>query len=183
MVCLACRRWNRRALCASCRVGLRRGPDRLLSFGIVRSGFVHDGPARVLVHRLKYEAVVSAGRLLADEGMAHLVPPDATALIPIPRIRWRAIRYGVDPAAQLAARLGALSGLPVVDSLVPALYGRRHAGRVVSQRDAPVFGVTGSAPAGSVLVDDVLTTGITLETAAAALGAPVVAAVTATVSV
>ena len=126
---------------------------------------------------------MSAGRLLADEGMAHLVPPDATALIPIPRIRWRAIRYGVDPAAQLAARLGVLSGLPVVETLVPALYGRRHAGRVVSQRVAPAFTVAGDVPSGSILIDDVLTTGITLETAATALGAPVVAAVTATVSV
>ena len=183
MVCLSCRRWNGRALCVSCRAGLRPGPDRLLSFGIARSGFVHEGAARVLVHRLKYEAMASAGRLLADEGMAHLVPPDAAALIPVPRTRWRTIRYGIDPAALLAGRLALLTGLPVVESLGPALSGRRHAGRVVSQRVAPAFTVTGGIPEGGVLVDDVLTTGITLETAATALGASVMAAVTATVSV
>ena len=183
MVCLACRRWNRRALCASCRAGLRPAPDRLLSFGIARSGFVHEGAARVLVHRLKYEAVSAAGRLLAAEGLAHLVPPDGAVLVPIPRTTWRTIRYGVDPAAVLAAHLAALTGLPVIESLRPAVYGRRHAGRVVSQRDAPVFGVTGDTPPGAVLVDDVLTTGITLETAARVLGSAVVAAVTATVSV
>lgn len=183
MVCLACRRWNRRALCASCRGGLRPGPERLLSFGLARSGFVHEGAARVLVHRLKYEAVPSAGRLLATEAMAHLVPHDAGALVPIPRTRWRTIRYGVDPAMLLADHLAALTGLPVAKPLTPALYGRRHAGRVVSQRDAPEFGVGGFVPAGAVLVDDVLTTGITLETAAAALDGAVLAAVTATVSV
>ncbi len=149
----------------------------------MRSGFFHEGAARILAHRLKYEAVESAGRLLASEGMAHLVPPDALALIPIPRTRWRAIRYGVDPAVLLAEHLGALTGLPTVMSLRPAVYGRRHAGRMVSQRDAPVFGVTGTVPPGAVLVDDVLTTGITLETAAAALGGAVAAAITATVSV
>ena len=82
MVCLSCRRWNRRDLCVPCRSGLRPGPERLLSFGIVRSGFVHEGPARTLVHRLKYEAMPAAGRVLAGEGMAHLVPPEAKALIP-----------------------------------------------------------------------------------------------------
>lgn len=183
MVCLACRRWNRHVLCASCRGGLRPGPDRLLSFGIARSGFVHDGAARVLVHRLKYEAVTSAGRVLAVEGMAHLVPHDARALIPIPRTRWRTIRYGVDPAVLLANDLAELTGLPVRESLRPALYGRRHAGRVVSQRDVPVFGVIRDAPIGAVLVDDVLTTGLTFETAASVLGASVVAAIAATVSV
>jgi predicted amidophosphoribosyltransferase len=155
----------------------------LLSFGIARSGFAHEGPARVLVHRLKYEAVASAGYLLAAEGMAHLLPHDAAALIPIPRTTWRAIRYGVDPAVVLADHLAVLTGLPVVSSLRPALYGRRHAGRAVTQRDVPGFGAAGNAPSGAVLVDDVLTTGITLETAAAVLGGSVVAAVTATVSV
>ena len=170
-------------MCVSCRAGLRPGPDRLLAFGIARSGFVHEGPARILVHRLKYEAMASAGHLLAAEGMAHLVPHDAAALTPIPRTRWRTIRYGVDPAAVLADHLAALTGLPVVESLSPALYGKRHAGRGMSQRDVPVFGVTGDTPTGAVLVDDVLTTGITLETAAFALRGRVVAAIAATVSV
>lgn len=183
MVCLACRRWNRRVLCAPCRGGLRPGPDRLLSFGIARSGFIHEGAARTLVHRLKYEAMEPAGRLLATEGMAHLVPHDAAALIPIPRTSWRTVRYGIDPALLLADHLAELTGLPVVMSLRPALYGRRHAGRVVSQRIAPTFGVAGVVPVGAVLVDDVLTTGITLETAAAALERQVLAAITATVSV
>lgn len=183
MVCLGCRRWNRRELCTSCRGGLRRGPERLLSFGIARSGFVHEGPARVLVHRLKYEGMAAAGRVLAGEGMAHLVPHDATALIPIPRTTWRTIRYGVEPARQLAEHLSALTGVPVVTPLRPGFYSRRHAGRVAGRRDMPVFGVTGAAPERAVLIDDVLTTGLTLETAAHALVGGVVAAITATVSV
>jgi predicted amidophosphoribosyltransferase len=170
-------------LCETCRSGLRPGPDRLLDFGFVRSGFVHEAAARTLVHRLKYEGITAAGRLLATEGMAHLLPPDARALVPVPRTRLRAVRYGVDPAAVLGHHLSALTGVPVVHALSPALYGRRHAGRVVSQRDAPVFGLARPTPANSVLVDDVLTTGTTLEAAAAALREAAAAAVTATVSV
>jgi predicted amidophosphoribosyltransferase len=136
-----------------------------------------------LVHRLKYEGVLSAGRLLAAEGMAHLVPHDATALVPIPRTKWRAIRYGVDPAVVLADRLAELTGVPVAPSLRPSLYGRRHAGRVVGQRHVPVFALAVPPPPRSVLVDDVLTTGITLESAAHVLGGRATAAITATVSV
>lgn len=155
----------------------------MLSFGVVRSGFVHEGAARVLVHRLKYEAVLPAGTVLADEGMAHLMPPDAEVLVPIPRTRWRTIRYGVDPALTLALRLRDVTGMPVVEALGPALYGRRHAGRMVSERVAPLFTARGHVARNAVLVDDVLTTGITLETAAAVLGRSAIAAVTATVSV
>jgi predicted amidophosphoribosyltransferase len=115
--------------------------------------------------------------------MAHLLPQDAGALVPIPRTRWRAVRYGIDPAVVLAHHLSALAGLPVVPVLRPVLYGRRHAGRVVSERDVPVFGLNGSTSADSVLVDDVLTTGTTLEAAAATLGVSVTGAITATVSV
>ncbi len=183
MVCVACRRWSGRALCSACRIGLGPGPERLLSFGIARSGFIHEGAARTLVHRLKYEAVVAAGQILAAEAMAHLLPHDARALVPIPRTRWRTIRYGVDAAAVLADQLSGLTGVPALTVLTPALYGRRHAGRVLSQREVPMFGLAGRVPAGAVLVDDVLTTGSTLEAAAATLGGNVSAAITATVSV
>lgn len=154
----------------------------MLSFGVVRSGFVHEGAARTLVHRLKYEAIIAAGHLLAAEGMAHLMPHDARVLVRVPRTRWRTLRYGVDPTAVLADRLSALTGVPVVDALVPPMFGRRHAGRGVSQRHAPTFSRSAEPPPGAVLLDDVLTTGTTLEAAAAALGGRAVAAITATVS-
>ena len=183
MVCLACRSLSQRTVCERCRIRLAVGPERLLSFGIVRSGFVHDGPARAIVHRLKYDGIEAAGRFLAHDGMAHLVPPDARALVPIPRIRWRTMRYGIDPAAALAEWLATLTGVPVVAALIPAWFGGRHAGRDAAGRTAPVFERAAAVIRDGVLVDDVLTTGGTMESAAATLGSGVIAGVTATVSV
>ncbi|MGB5188022.1 MAG: hypothetical protein WBO84_12955, partial [Acidimicrobiia bacterium] len=61
------------------------------------AGYQHEGTARRLVHALKYRAVVAAAGPLAD-AMAERLPSAATALVPIPRARLRAFRYGVDPA-------------------------------------------------------------------------------------
>ena len=68
-----------------------------------------------------------------------------------------------------------------MDLLSPALFGAVHAGRELEDRKAPVFRCKDPAPTGVVLVDDVLTTGLTLETAMSVLGGSVVDAVTATV--
>ncbi len=136
-----------------------------------------------MVHRLKYEGIEAAGWFLAVEAMAHLVPTEARSLVPVPRTRWRLIKYGIDPGVTIARQLSALTGLPVVQCLRPAFVARRHAGRAGHERVAPVFERVGGLSDGAVLVDDVLTTGVTLEAAAAASGGRTLSAVTATVSV
>ena len=181
MPCLACatRPVSDRGLCTACRSGFVPGGERRLPGGVlVRSAFAHGGAARLLVHRLKYAAQPAAARLLAA-AMAPGVPPDAAALVPVPRARARRWRYGVDPAAELARCLGRALGLPVVAALVPAWWHRRRAGPAGARRGVPRFRCVRQAPAAAVLVDDVVTTGATLRAAAAALGGPR-AAVTAT---
>lgn len=176
MICLACRRLSGDALCERCRRDLRAAPDRFVDPVLVRSAYRHDGAARQLVHRLKYEGFVAAASVLAP-ALAPLVD-GASALVPIPRTHVRRQRYGVDPAAELAGAIGRLTGLPVVRVLHPAIVGRARAGRRRDERTTARFVVVALPPPGCVIVDDVVTTGGTVGHVGALLGVAV--AVTAT---
>ncbi len=181
MTCLACSGGpiGGARLCARCRAGFSPGGERRLPGGVlVRSAFTHQGTARLLVHRLKYGGQQAAAAVLAA-AMAAAVPPGAGALVPVPRARLRRWRYGVDPAVELARALSRLLSLPVVLALAPEWWHRRRAGPAGARRGVPRFRAVRAAPAGAVLVDDVVTTGATLRAAAWALGGHC-AAVTAT---
>ena len=183
MVCLACRHPSSDVLCGGCRNRFRPAPDRMLASGLgVFPAFVHDGPARRLVHRLKYEGFVEAALLLAGP-MAERLPRGTRVLVPVPRVRWRRFRYGIDPAAALASALSSRTGIPTVDALSPAWFGPVHAGRRRERRAPPRMGRRAPVGAGAVLVDDVVTTGVTLEQAVVTLGGGAFGAVTATSAV
>ena len=165
-------------MCERCRAGLRRAPAIRSIEGVdVASAYVHETVAQRLVHRLKYHGIEAAATVLAAE-MARRVPAEATALVPVPRARLRTVKYGIDPAAALARRIGAAIGLPVIEALQPTLWWPAHAGSSRSGRRAPRFVLRKSPPSSGVLIDDVLTTGATL--AAAARTAQLRFAVTAT---
>lgn len=134
---------------------------------LVRSAFLHEDPARKLVHRLKYQAMplVGIGRVLAP-----LLPRGAAALVPVPRVTLRRWRYGVDPAFELAASLAAASGLPVVKALRAPIWVHRRAGGAGQTHGTPRFRLAVVVPPQAVLVDDVVTTGATLRAAAAVTG-------------
>ncbi|HUG74328.1 MAG TPA: ComF family protein [Acidimicrobiia bacterium] len=149
---------------------MRRAPDVVRHGLLIRPVLVHDGVARTLVHRLKYEASPRAASVLAAMLAARL-PPDASALVPVPRVIARRWRYGVDPGRELARALARRTGLPVTDPLRPALWTARRAGPAGRRRGIPRFDTSGGVPAGAVLVDDVVTTGATLLAAANACGA------------
>lgn len=158
---------------------MRPAPEQYLpALGVVSPAFRHEGAARSLVHYLKYRGVVAAAAVLA-EGMAGAVDADAV-LVPVPRVGWRRLRYGVDPALELATALARLTGRPLVRALWAPPWGRVRAGRV--HGFAPAFRLRRPVVHAVVLVDDVITTGATL--AAAARHFPrVVGAVTATTSI
>ncbi len=178
MVCLACRAWSRTALCGACAVTLRPAPDAHVGF-VVRPALAHIGAGRILVLRLKYEGVPAAGHLLAAAMVARL-PHEARTLVPIPRSLPRRVRFGVDPGRTLAGAVGRMTGLPVADLLRPEWWHRPNAGQRRGLRRVPRFRPVGQPPSGTVLVDDVLTTGATLVAARRVLGPNVVGAVTAT---
>ena len=157
------------------------GAQRLESGVEVLSALIHRGPARRLVLRLKYQGCREAAELLSL-AMAPLVPSDARALAPIPRIYSRRVRFGSDPALLLARALSRRCGIAVTRPLGPRVVGSANAGQGRAARRVR-FRRRRTPPAGLVLVDDVITTGMTLQTAVNTLGGDRVrAAVTATAS-
>ncbi|MDJ0923859.1 MAG: hypothetical protein QNJ77_04785 [Acidimicrobiia bacterium] len=135
----------------------------------VFSAFEHEGVARRLVHRLKYGGLPNAGWVLVD-ALQELLPSNSVALVPVPRAAVRKARYGTDPAAVLAGFLGREAGLPVVRCLRPPIWWPAHAGSNRAVRRRPPFRLVRDPPNGSVLIDDVVTTGATLQAAAAVSG-------------
>ncbi len=183
-VCLACGTWGKGdgRLCTPCRDSLVRAPWTRLPSGLLVGGaFLHQGAARRLVHRLKYGGLLRVAELFG-EVLAPLVPPTATALVPVPRAWVRRATHGVDPAQVLARAVAARCNLPVISALRPGLWWPRHAGRDRAGRTGARYRAARRLAPGAVLVDDVLTTGATLEAATAALAGIPAAALTATVA-
>ncbi len=169
--CAACGDWSAGRLCRSCTASLVPGPVFATPGGVlVVAAYGHRGAARRLVHGLKYRALPGALAVLA-EAMANRLPADAEQLIPVPRARLRRWRHGIDPASELARYVGKLAGLPVHQSLRPAAWWPRHASRGTLPRSRARFVATRAVSGeGTVLVDDVATSGATLDSAAGALG-------------
>lgn len=130
------------------------------------ASFEHVGAARQLVHLLKYRGVLDVADMAA-EVLAPKIPQ--LPLVPVPRALSRRLRYGVDPALEIALRLSRRINAPVVRALGAPMHSRRRAGR---DHDAPVSSLPlrMRTPGPIVVVDDVVTTGATVEAACRALG-------------
>lgn len=161
-----------------CRATVRPVPGGSTPEGLaIHSWALHDGAARVLVSRLKYQAIPAIADLIASE-LAASIPVGAGSLVPVARTFVRRVKYGIDPARELAAALSRRTGLPVVHALAPPMWSPVNAGARRAQRHAPRFRARVN-PKLAVLVDDVATTGLTLDAASTTLGG-VLAALTAT---
>ncbi len=166
-MCVACSRWSSAPVCALCSSGLHRAaPIQLAGSLEVFAAYTHSGTARRLVHRLKYAGMRNAAEVLAT-AMLEAMPSDVTALVPVPRAISRRFRYGVDPAVLLARLIGRQADIPVICALRSPLWWPANAGASRARRRSPGFSAQRSVPVGSVLVDDVVTTGVTLSSAAA----------------
>ncbi len=146
----------------------------------IRAPFLFEGVMRTAIHELKYRNLKALAPLLAgllyDYFTASHVPGDV--LVPVPVHRHRLKERGYNQSALLARELGRLSGLPVVENclirLKHALPQARSSG--IEQRQSNVTGaftcrderLRGKSV---ILVDDVSTSGATLNTCAGTLKA------------
>ena len=168
MLCQACCRLSsRRLICPSCRRLLRLASDRLLVGGVpLVPAFVHEGPARTLIHHLKYRGLTGYADLVADVLVDRL--PRAP-IAPVPRALSRRIKYGVDPARLLADRLARRMEVPVVNVFAALPHTRRRAGGDHSV-SVPPPAIKSMPNRPIVLIDDVSTTGATLVACIEAIG-------------
>ena len=137
-----------------------------------------DGPARRLVHRLKYS---DRGELARPMGawMARAaadVLADADAITPVPLHPRRLWTRRFNQAAALAREIARRSGKPFEPALLQRIKATRsQVGLTREQRVQNMQGAFRAAPAAPVrgrriaLVDDVLTSGATANAAARAL--------------
>ena len=145
-----------------------------------RAAGVHAGTLREIVHAFKYEGRRSLARPLAKlaRGAAEDWLRRADVAVPVPLHGLRRWRRGFNQAEDLAAHLG----VPVL----PALRRKRHTARQVELSRADRLGALGNAFALAgrargrdaaaalrgrrvVIVDDVITTGATVEACATVL--------------
>jgi ComF family protein len=163
------------SLCPLCR----RRPGAV---DAARSVGPYEGALRDIVHAFKYEArrtlAPRLGAMMREAGGDLLA--EAACIVPVPLHRWRRFRRGFNQSADLARSLG----LPVVHALWRLRATVPQTGLTAAGRRRNVRGAFATSPLLSrrvrrtliagrvvVLVDDVRTTGATLDACARVLKA------------
>ena len=146
---------------------MRPARDRLVEGGIrLLAAFEHSGPARDLIHHVKYRGLTNYLDLVTAT-LVDRVP--VLPFVPVPRSMSRQLRYGVDPALLLATRLAQAKGSRVVRSLISHPHSTRRAGGDHA-KDVLTYRVRGLSKDTVIVVDDVFTTGTTIDAAVHSLG-------------
>ncbi len=146
-------------------------------FDSARAVALHDGIAREMVTRLKYGERLDLARIMARlmTGAGREMLAQCDLILPVPMHRGRLWRRRYNQAALLAQQVGALAGKPVaLDALLRVRRTPPQVGLTRNERRANLAGAFKVLPekkaslAGLhlVVIDDVRTTGSTLNASA-----------------
>jgi ComF family protein len=173
-------------ICSHCGRPMENQPDTCLcppcrysplDIDGIRSAVMFEGPLREAIHHLKYSGRTSLaatlGAFLSARWQAD--PPPADTIVPVPLHASRVRERGYNQSALLAEQLSRASGLLLAESMLTRVRATapqvtlNAAERKLNVRDA--FRASGEAARGKrvLLVDDVCTTGATLESCSLAL--------------
>jgi ComF family protein len=160
---------NSRLWCQDC------SPTQPL-FTSIRSPFVMDGGVRRIAHQLKYDGLTSLAAPMAKLIADRTPIEDVDVIVPVPLHRSRARSRGFNQAAELGRALASGLGLPFDERSLQRLRPTAPLAKTMrrEERRAIVQGAFRAAP-GRVnskrllLVDDVVTTGATLDACSEAL--------------
>jgi len=159
-----------RLLCRSCA-------GRPFACRLIRAAFFYRGPMPALIHGFKYrgrkDAARAAGRWMARHLCRFPELAGAEALVAVP-LHWRKLRQrGYNQAEILAEALGAEAGLPVLNLLKRTVSTRPQWDL---DRDSRLLNLSGAFAARPqarnrrlLLIDDVCTSGTSLEECGRAL--------------
>lgn len=161
--------------CPRCALPAHRGggcPAARAAFDRAWAPLAHSGPARRLVHALKFDGALPVAGVMAAQLAAGL-PRELRGrpIVPVPPQPLRRRRRGFDAVEVMAVRLARRTGAPVISCLARTDRSARHTRRGRRARAEQAVGIvtTGPVPPEVILLDDVHTTGATLEACARAL--------------
>ena len=146
----------------------------------VRSPFRFDGVIRQAIHELKYHNLKAVSASVAEllAGYLQVNPVPGEVLVPVPLHPRRLRERGYNQSSLLARELGRVIDLPVVENTLYRLKDSPSQAKTSTVEErrrnvADAFACRDHKPSGKkvLLVDDVCTSGATLEACAAVLKA------------
>ncbi|BBP42456.1 ComF family protein [Thiosulfativibrio zosterae] len=146
------------------------------SFDVTLTAFDFEGDLRELILQFKYQPALHLGKLLADISVHHFKGRAVDALLPVPIHLERLLNRGFNQSTLLARHWGKQLNLPVITDAIERIKATETQTHLTAKERQEnlkgAFAVNVAALAGCksiALVDDVITTGATMQAIAGVL--------------